>query len=143
MINPGEIFENAINHWRDEKGVGTAIIPHPLNDKLIVLGVLQRMYARSPTLNTVIITKSFSERQTITEFLTQQEDSEENNEEFKKLISSGKIKVFTDSYIKTYNVSTYPLLCIWYRPDSACQEVLDYVSTVFYTHLTLPTICSV
>lgn len=128
MINPGEIFENAINHWRDEKGIGTAIIPHPLNDKLIVLGVLQRMYARSPTFNTVIITKSFSERQTITEFLTQQENSEENNEEFKKLISSGKIKVFTDSYIKTCNISTYPLLCIWYRPDSACKEVLDYVS---------------
>lgn len=128
MINPGEIFENAINHWRDEKGIGTAVIPHPLNDKLIVLGVLQRIYARSPTLNTVIIAKSFSERQTITEFLTQQEDSEENNEEFKKLISAGKIKVFTDSYIKTCNVSTYPLLCIWYRPDSACKEVLDYVS---------------
>lgn len=128
MINPGEIFENAINHWRDEKGIGTAIISHPLNDKLMVLGVLQRMYARSPTINTVIITKSFSERQTITEFLTQQEDSEENNEEFKKLISDGKIKVFTDSYIKTCRVSTYPLLCIWYRPDSAFQEVLDYVS---------------
>lgn len=131
MINPGEIFENAINHWRDEKGIGTAIIPHPLNDKLIVLGVLQRMYARSPTINTVIIAKSFSERQTITEFLTQQENSEENNEEFKKLISSGKIKVFTDSYIKTYisfNSSIYPLLCIWYRPDDACKEVLEYVS---------------
>lgn len=128
MINPGEIFENAINHWRDEKGIGTAIIPHPLNDKLMVLGVLQRMYARSPTLNTVIITKSFSERQNINEFLTQQENSEENNEEFKKLISSGKIKVFTDSYVKAYKGSTHPLLCIWYRPDNICQEILDYIS---------------
>ena len=128
MINSGEIFENAINHWRDDKGIGTAVISHPLNDKLMVLGVLQRMYARSPTINTVIITKSFTERQTITEFLTQQEDSEENNEEFRNLISSGKIKVFTDSYIKTCKVSVYPLLCIWYRPDSACTEILDYVS---------------
>ena len=131
MINPSEIFENAINHWRDDKGIGTAVISHPLNDKLMVLGILQRMYARSPTINTVIITKSFTERQIITEFLTQQEDSEENNEEFRNLISSGKIKVFTDSYIKTYKVSVYsvyPLLCIWYRPDSACTEILDYVS---------------
>ena len=99
MINPGEIFENAINHWRDEKGIGTAIIPYPLNDKLIVLGVLQRMYARSPTLNTVIIAKSFSERQTITEFITQQEDSEENNSEFKELLKSGRLKVFTNGFI--------------------------------------------
>ena len=128
MINSGEIFENAINHWRDDKGIGTAVISHPLNDKLMVLGVLQRMYARSPTINTVIITKSFTERQIITEFLTQQENSEENNEEFRNLISSGKIKVFTDSYIKTCKVSIYPLLCIWYRPDSACTEILDYVS---------------
>lgn len=128
MIDPTEIFENAINHWRDEKGIGTAIIGHPLNDKLMVLGVLQRMYARSPTLNSVIITKSFSERQTIIEFLTQQENSEENNEEFKKLINSSKLKVFTDNYIKNCHITSYPLLCILYRPDSACEEILDYVS---------------
>ena len=128
MTNPGEIFENAINHWRDEKGIGTAIIPAPLNDKLMVLGVLQRIYARSPTVKPVIITNSFSERQNITEFLTQQENAEENNEEFKTLITSGKIKVFTDRFIKSYNVQTYPFLCIWYRPDGACEEVVDYVS---------------
>lgn len=128
MIDPTEIFENAINHWRDEKGIGTAIIGHPLNDKLMVLGVLQRMYARSPTLNSVIITKSFSERQNIIEFLTQQENSEENNEEFKKLINSSKLKVFTDNYIKNCHITSYPLLCILYRPDSACEEILDYVS---------------
>ena len=128
MTNPGEIFENAINHWRDEKGIGTAIIPAPLNDKLMVLGVLQRIYACSPTVKSVIITNSFSERQNITEFLTQQENAEENNEEFKTLITSGKIKVFTDRFIKSYNVQTYPFLCIWYRPDGACEEVLDYVS---------------
>ena len=128
MTNPGEIFENAINHWRDEKGIGTAIIPTPLNDKLMVLGVLQRIYARSPTINSVIITNSFSERQNIIEFLTQQENAEENNKEFKNLITSGKIKVFTDKFIKSCKIKTYPFLCVWYRPDGACKEILDYVS---------------
>lgn len=127
MINPNEVFENAINHWRDSKGCGTAIIPAPLNDKLMVLGVLQRMYARSPTCTTVIITNSFSERQIISEFLTQQENSDENNEEFKNLIKTGKIKIFTDNFIKSSNFNNYPLLCIWYRPDGVCQEMLDYV----------------
>ena len=128
MTNPGEIFENAINHWRDEKGIGTAIIPTPLNDKLMVLGVLQRIYARSPTINSVIITNSFNERQNIIEFLTQQENAEENNKEFKNLITSGKIKVFTDKFVKSCKIKTYPFLCVWYRPDGACKEILDYVS---------------
>lgn len=127
MVNPGELFENAINHWRDNKGIGTALIPSPLNDKLMVLGVLQRMYARSPTANIVVVTNSFSERQTITEFITQQEDSEENNSEFKELLKSGRLKVFTDDFIIRTKLYTQPLLCIWYRPDNVCQKMLEFV----------------
>lgn len=127
MVNPGELFENAINHWRDNKGIGTALIPSPLNDKLMVLGVLQRMYARSPTANIIIVTNSFSERQTITEFITQQEDSEENNNEFKELLKSGRLKVFTDDFIIRTKLYTQPLLCIWYRPDNICQKILEFV----------------
>lgn len=128
MNNSGEIFENAINHWRDAHGIGTAFIPAPVNDKLMVLGILQRIYARSPTIKTVIITKSFSDRQTINEYLTQQEDSDENNEEFKKLINAGNIKVFTENYIKSNNNYSYPLLCVWYRPENIYNELIDYIS---------------
>lgn len=128
MNNSGEIFENAINHWRDAHGIGSAFIPAPVNDKLMVLGILQRIYARSPTTKTVIITKSFSDRQTINEYLTQQEDSDENNKEFKKLINTGNIKIFTENYIKSSNNYSYPLLCIWYRPENICNELIDYVS---------------
>ena len=92
MVNPGEMFENAINHWRDNKGIGTALIPNPLNDKLMVLGILQKIYARSPTCNTIIITNSFSERQSITEFITQQKEFEENNEEFNFLLKTVILK---------------------------------------------------
>ena len=129
MVNPGEIFEKAINHWRDNAGIGTAIIPHPINDKLMVLGVLQRMYARSPTANIVVITNSFSERQTITEFITQQENSEENNSEFRELLNSKKLKVFTEDFIIKTNFYSKPILCIWYRPDNICQKILDFVGS--------------
>ena len=112
------IYENAINHWRDAKGIGTALIPHPLNDKLMVLGVLQRMYSRSPTCKTVIIVPSFSERANITEFITQQNIDEENNEEFKQLIKSGNIKILTEDYIEKCNFNVFPFLCIVYRPES-------------------------
>lgn len=123
----GELFVNAIEHWRIGKGLGTALIPSPLNDKTMVLGVLQRIYARSPTCKTVIITTTFSERSDITEFITQQQDAEENNEEFKKLLNDGNIKVLTYDFIKKMSFNFSPLLCILYRPETVCAEVARFV----------------
>ena len=121
------MFENAILHWRDVAGIGTALIPSTLNDKVMVLGVLQRMYARSPTCKTIIVTNNFSERQEIIEFLTQQGD-EENDTEFKKIINDGYLKVFTLDFVlrSTYKIS--PLLCILYRPETMPQNLIDYLN---------------
>lgn len=126
-MTPGELFENAINHWRDAKGVGTALIPTFLNDKVMVLGVLQRVYARSPSCKTVIITSNFTERGDIIEFLTQQENDEENNEEFKQLIEKDNIKVFTIDYINKYKSYNYPFLIILYHLDALSKNVIDYL----------------
>lgn len=127
MNKAGEAFENAILHWRDVQGVGTALIPAPLNDKVMVLGVLQRVYARSPTCKTLIITNNFQERQDIIEFLTHQED-EDNNKEFKSIIDNKYIKVFTVNYI-TRNFSNYvPFLTIVYHPETFNGGVLSCVN---------------
>ena len=126
-MTPGELFENAINHWRDAKGIGTALIPTFLNDKVMVLGVLQRVYARSPSCKTVIITSNFTERGDIIEFLTQQENDEENNEEFKQLIEKDNIKVFTIDYINKYKSYNYPFLIILYHLDALSKNVIDYL----------------
>ena len=127
MNEAGEMFENAILHWRDAAGIGTALIPSTLNDKIMVLGVLQRMYARSPTCKTIIVTNNFSERQEIIEFLTQQGD-EENDTEFKKIINDGHLKVFTLDFVlrSTYKISL--LLCILYRPETMPQNLIDYLN---------------
>ena len=126
-MTPGELFENAINHWRDAKGVGTALIPTFLNDKVMMLGVLQRVYARSPSCKTVIITSNFTERGDIIEFLTQQENDEENNKEFKQLIEKDNIKVFTIDYINKYKSHNYPFLIILYHLDALSENVIDYL----------------
>lgn len=127
MNKAGEAFENAILHWRDVQGVGTALIPAPLNDKVMILGVLQRVYARSPTCKTLIITNNFQERQDIIEFLTHQED-EDNNKEFKSIIDNKYIKVFTVDYI-TRNFSNYvPFLTIVYHPETFNGGVLSCVN---------------
>ena len=72
------LFEEATLNWRDNKGIGSAFVPAPLNDKVLVYQVLAKMYARSPTLTSVIITNDFSTRTEIIEFLTHQNDEENN-----------------------------------------------------------------
>ena len=124
MNEAGEMFENAILHWRDAAGIGTALIPTTLNDKVMVLGILQRIYARSPTCKTIIITNNFSERQEIIEFLTQQGD-EENDAEFKKIIDDGHLKVFTLDFVLRGTYKATPFLCVLYRPESMPQRLID------------------
>ena len=62
MEELGQMFETAIQEWRVNKGVGTAFVPPKLNSKVLVLGILQRVYSRSPTIKTLIIVETFNER---------------------------------------------------------------------------------
>ena len=124
MIEAGELFVNAIEHWREAKGTGTALIPSPLDDKLMVLGVLQRVYTRSPTCKTVIITKNFNERRDVIDFLTQQPNDDENNQEFKKLINNRCIQILTLSFIEEKDPHLIPFLCVVYRPDRMCPQLV-------------------
>lgn len=114
MKTAEELFEEAISHWRDKRCVGTCIIPPPLNDKYIILGVLQRIYARSPTTNVLILTENFHERLEVIEFLTKQEE-EENNEEFKNLINNKILRLLTIDYIERNGSSVTPYVCIVYH----------------------------
>lgn len=128
MLTAGDLFINAIEHWKDNKGIGTALIPYPLEDKLMVLGVLQRVYTRSPTCKTIIIVDNFNDRTDIIEYLTQQPDSEENNEEFKSLIKEGHLKVFTYDYLRRNTSTNFPFLCVVYRPSCIDICMTSYIS---------------
>ena len=127
MKTAGELFEDAILHWRDCKGIGSAIIPPPLNDKIMVLGVLQRVYARSPSIETCIITGMFKERIELIEFITQQEE-EENNKEFKELINSKKLKVLSIDFIKNSRFNLKPFVCIVYHTDEIFDNLIKLLS---------------
>lgn len=94
-----EIFINAVESWRKNKGIGTMICPKPLDDRVPILLILQRIYSRSPTLSTIIVTQTFDDRLNLIEFLTHQED-EKNNEEFKKLIDNKYLRVFSYDFIR-------------------------------------------
>lgn len=126
-----EIFENAALNWRDNKGVGTAFVPAPLNDKVLVYDILTRLYARSPTATTVIIVNEFGQRKELIEFLTNT-DNEENNTEFKKLIDTKLIRIFTIQFLSGGNWNSASTLCIWYRPDSYNLAIALYVDRCKY-----------
>lgn len=124
-MNAITLFLNAIDHWRDAKGVGTALIPPPLIDKAMILGVLQKIYNKRESIDTLIICNNFAERENIIEYLTNQDDNN-NNEIFKKLLGDKYIKIFTSSYIETLNYNSTPFITILYH----CEDLSDKICTV-------------
>lgn len=131
-----ELFEQAALNWRDNKGVGTAFVPAPLNDKVLVYQILSRLYARSPTATTVIIVNQFKIRQELIEFLTTSE-SDENNEEFKKLLDNKFIRIFTKDFILNGSWHSSSTLCIWYQPEEYIHGVAIYVNWCKYKLIVL------
>ena len=117
-MDASTLFINAIDHWRDDKGIGTALIPAPLNDKAMILGVLQRIYSKTPDIISLVVVNNFTERSELIEYLTHQED-EENNNEFKKLIDSKIIKIFTINFINRDDFNMKVNVTIVYH----CEEI--------------------
>ena len=126
-----EIFENAALNWRDNKGVGTAFVPAPLNDKVLVYDILTRLYARSPTSTTVIIVNEFATRREMIEFFTTT-GNEENDKEFKNLIDFKLIRIFTLQFLATGGWNSVSTLCIWYRPEEYRDGAAIYINRCKY-----------
>lgn len=113
-ITTDELFEDALEEWKDNKGKGTALVSYPLDDKCLLYNVLQKVYNKNPDTLTVIVLEYFTERNSIIDFLTTQED-EANNEEFKKLIENKKIRTLSSDYIEKSKLRINPDLCIPYH----------------------------
>lgn len=114
MISVDEIFQKAVESWRNNNGVGTMLCPTPLDNRIPILYILQRMYARSPSCATVIIVEDFKTRMDLMEFMTTQED-EDNNNEFKRLFESKNIRIITREFLRTGKWSSHSFLGILYN----------------------------
>ena len=121
-MDASTLFINAIDHWRDNKGIGTALIPPPLNDKAMILGVLQKLYSKTPNIVCMIIVNNFTERTELIEYITHQDD-EENNNEFKKLIDSKLIKIFTINFINRDDFNMKVNVTVVYH----CEEIGNHL----------------
>lgn len=112
-----EIFLKAVESWKNNRGVGTMLCPAPLNNKVPLLLILQRIYSRSPSCATIILVEHFNDRLDIIDFLTKQED-EENNSEFKRLLDEKYIRIFTRDFINSGRWNSPAFLGIIYNPDN-------------------------
>ena len=127
MITIEDIFKNAVESWRINKGVGTMLCPAPLNNKIPVLLILQRIYSNSSTCKTTIIVNNFNDRIDLIEFLTQQED-EENNKEFKTLLDKKFIHIITRSFLDSGRYCSYPFLGILYNIESFDSTLQSWIT---------------
>lgn len=112
-----EIFLKAVDSWKNNRGVGTMLCPAPLNNKVPLLLILQRIYSRSPTCSTIIIVENFNDRLDIIDFLTKQDD-EENNAEFKRLLDEKYIRIFTHDFIRSGRWNSPSFLGVLYNPEN-------------------------
>ena len=112
-----ELFLNAVESWRVNSGVGSMLCPLPLDNRVPLLLILQRIYSRSPTCATVIIVESFKERLNLMDYLTNQEDTN-NNEEFKRLFDEKNIRIITRDFLNSGRWSSHAFLGIIYNPES-------------------------
>lgn len=118
------LFENAIQHWRDNKGIGTAIVPPPLDSKSLMLGVLQRIYVKNHNCTTTIVVNTFQDRTDIINYITNTTDKE-NDDDFKNLIKNKTIKVLTIDFIDKMDYIPFDTLVITYLPDTISNSLIS------------------
>lgn len=128
MMNLEKRLEDIVLNWRNAGGRGSVFIPPALNDKGLVLNILQRIYARSPTAEVIIMVPNFEDRTELIEFLTHQEN-EDNNNEFASLITNKILKIYSSSFVENYIGCMRPHLFIMYH----CDTVFDRLRDILYS----------
>jgi hypothetical protein len=124
-----ELFDNAVNHWRDNKGIGTALIPPPLDCKDMIIKLLNKLYSndKNKYLETLIVVNSFYDRKAIIEHLRNQNTS---NNIFINLLDNKLIKVFTSSYIISQKYIKYPSVIVLYQPDTISDDMFAFFNKI-------------
>lgn len=105
------IYNTAIENWRLKKGIGTILLPAPLNPHEVILKVLEKIYERNPKSDVLIVTKDFASRNEIVYSLTHASD-EDNNKEFRELIDKKYLRLYSHDFLTRWNYRDKFNLCI-------------------------------
>lgn len=111
-----QVYLNAVEAWRVNKGKGTFVIPAPFDALKPLLYILPQLYNKSPTTNVVIIVKDFADRSSIENYLTTLSNEVWNNS-FRTVIHNGNLRILTTEYAAEHINEYSPLLTIIYNPS--------------------------
>ncbi len=111
-----QVYLNAVEVWRVNKGIGTFVIPAPFDSLKPLLYILPQLYNKSPTTNVVIIVKDFADRSSIESYLTTLNNEVWNNS-FCTVIHNGNLRILTTEYAAEHINEYSPLLTIIYNPN--------------------------
>lgn len=106
-----DIYNTAIEKWRENKCIGSILLPPPLNTHEVVLKILQKVYNRDPTSSVLIVVKNFKARGEIIYSLTHGGD-EENDKEFVELLDKKYLRVYTEDFLTKWNFRDKFKICI-------------------------------
>ena len=110
-----ELHEKSVYQWRMNKGIGTFIIPAPLDVLRPLLMILPAMYNKSPTLVTNIIVADFVDKDKVTDYLLHKSEPVHSNV-YSRLITDGFIKIMTVSEATDRFTYLNPNLVVIYNP---------------------------
>lgn len=110
-----ELHEKSVYQWRMNKGIGTFIIPAPLDVLRPLLMILPAMYNKSPTLVTNIIVADFVDKDKVKDYLLHKSKAVHSNV-YSKLITEGFIKILTVGEATDIFSHLYPNLVVIYNP---------------------------
>nr|DAT58687.1 MAG TPA: hypothetical protein [Crassvirales sp.] len=110
-----ELHEKSVYQWRMNKGIGTFIIPAPLDVLRPLLMILPAMYNKSPTLVTNIIVADFVDKDKIKDYLLHKSEAVHSNV-YSRLITDGFIKIMTVNEATDKFTYLNPNLVVIYNP---------------------------
>lgn len=111
-----QVYLNAVDAWRMNKGIGTFVIPAPFDALRPLLYILPQLYNKSPTTSVVIIVKDFADRSSIESYLTTLNNEVWNNS-FRTVMHNGSLRILTTEYAVEHINDYSPLLTIIYNPS--------------------------
>lgn len=110
-----ELHEKSVYQWRINKGIGTFIIPAPLDVLKPLLMILPAMYNKSPTMETNIVVADFVDKDKLKDYLLHKSEPVHSNV-YRDLITKGSIKIMTVSEATDRFTYLNPNLVVIYNP---------------------------
>lgn len=140
-MNAINLFNKAIEEWKNNRCVGTAIIPNTINDKILLLLILQKIYNKDEKSDVLIITKTYNERLELVNFFTNQEDKA-NNAEFKHIIDNRILRIYSENFVKDFATITNKTV-IFYHIDILYGKYVDFLKATEFKLVVLNKILSI